>query len=136
MAAVMGGPGRGGPEAVHEPSANGQSSSAAGNNGGGAKKDENFDPAVLNNIATWLRSLRLHKYTPNFEGMSWKEMVLMDEQALEAQGVADLGTRRKMLKTFELSGGKWASTRLRHRHHRRPLCAPAVVGVYPWFEQS
>ena len=61
------------------------SSAAGGNNGGGggAKKDEeDFDPAVLNDVAGWLRSLRLHKYTPNFEGMSWKEMVLMDEQAL------------------------------------------------------
>ena len=38
----------------------------------------------------------------SFEGMSWKEMVLMDEQALEAQGVAALGARREMLKTFEV----------------------------------
>ncbi len=71
---------------------------AAGN--GGAKKDEeDFDLAVL---AGWLRTLRLHKYTPNFEGMTWKEMVVMDEQALEAQGVAALGVRRKMLKPFEV----------------------------------
>ena len=84
-------------------SKSGSSSSATGNNNGGAKKDEeDFDPAVLNDVATWLRSLRLHKYTPNFEGMSWKEMVLMDEQALEAQGVAALGARRQMLKTFEV----------------------------------
>ena len=34
--------------------------------------------------------------------MTWKEMVTMDEQALEAQGVAALGARRKMLKTFEV----------------------------------
>jgi hypothetical protein len=27
-------------------------------------------------------TLRLHKYTPNFESMSWKDMVVMDEQAL------------------------------------------------------
>ena len=45
--------------------------------------------------------MRLHKYTPNFEGMSWKDMVSMDEAALEAKGVAALGARRKMLKTFE-----------------------------------
>lgn len=37
--------------------------STNGNGNGGAKKDEeNFDPTVLNDIATWLRSLRLHKY--------------------------------------------------------------------------
>ena len=64
----------------------------------GAKED--FDPVL--NDATWLHSLRLHKYTPNFEGMSWKGLVLMDEQALEAQGVAALGARKKMLKTFEV----------------------------------
>jgi hypothetical protein len=34
--------------------------------------------------------------------MTWKDMVVMDEAALEAQGVAALGARRKMLKTFEV----------------------------------
>ncbi|KAH8987216.1 hypothetical protein EDB86DRAFT_2951356, partial [Lactarius hatsudake] len=38
--------------------------------------------------------------------MTWKEMVVMDEQALEAQGVAVLGARRKMLKTFEVDRKK------------------------------
>jgi hypothetical protein len=84
-------------------SANGKSGSSSAGNGSSAKKDEeDFDPAVLNDVAGWLRTLRLHKYTPNFEGMSWKDMVVMDEQALEAQGVAALGARRKMLKTFEV----------------------------------
>ena len=70
----------------------------------GAKKDEeDLDPAVLNDVAGWLCSLRLHKYTPDFGGM---EMVLMDEQALEAQGVAALDARRKMLKTFEVVRSK------------------------------
>ena len=73
-----------------------------GNNNGAKKDEEEFDLAVLNDVATWLRSLRLRKYTPNFEGMSWKKMALMDEQALGAQGVAALGGRRKMLKTFEV----------------------------------
>ncbi|RXW23383.1 hypothetical protein EST38_g2456 [Candolleomyces aberdarensis] len=67
----------------------------------GTPKEEDVDPALLNDIPAWLRSLRLHKYTPNFEDCSWKEMVLMDEAALEAKGVAALGARRKMLKTFE-----------------------------------
>ncbi|KAI9436730.1 hypothetical protein H4582DRAFT_1801698, partial [Lactarius indigo] len=70
---------------------------------GGTKKDEeHLEPAVLNDVAGWPRTLRLHKYMPNFEGMTWKEMVVMDEQALEAQGVAALGARRKVLKTFEV----------------------------------
>jgi hypothetical protein len=68
----------------------------------GSKSEEDVDPALLNDIPAWLRSLRLHKYTPNFEGMGWQEMVMLDESALEAKGVAALGARRKMLKTFEV----------------------------------
>lgn len=64
--------------------------------------EDEVDPALLNDVPGWLRSLRLHKYTPNFEGMDWKDMVVMDEAALEAKGVAALGARRKMLKTFQL----------------------------------
>ncbi len=89
------------------PGRSGGRSPGAGSNKGssanGMKKDEDdFDPAVLNDVAGWLRTLRLHKYTPNFEGMTWKDMVVMDEVALEAKGVAALGARRKMLKTFEV----------------------------------
>lgn len=77
--------------------------SGASNVGGDASKDkdEEVDPSVLGDVPAWLRSLRLHKYTPNFEGMNWRDMVVMDEAALEAKGVAALGARRKMLKTFE-----------------------------------
>ncbi|KAJ7205964.1 hypothetical protein GGX14DRAFT_457802 [Mycena pura] len=70
--------------------------------GGTPKGEEDVDPALLADIPAWLRSLRLHKYTPNFEGMRWQDMVIMDEAALEANGVAALGARRKMLKTFEI----------------------------------
>ncbi|CAL1713630.1 unnamed protein product [Somion occarium] len=66
------------------------------------KDEEDVDPKVLEDVPAWLRSLRLHKYTPNFEGMNWRDMVAMDEAALEAKGVAALGARRKMLKTFEI----------------------------------
>ena len=66
------------------------------------KDDEDVDPKLLDDVPGWLRSLRLHKYTPNFEGMHWRDMVVMDEAQLEAKGVAALGARRKMLKTFEV----------------------------------
>jgi len=66
------------------------------------KDDEDVDPKLLEDIPAWLRSLRLHKYTPNFEKVDWRDMVMMDEAALEAKGVAALGARRKMLKTFEV----------------------------------
>ncbi|EJC98423.1 uncharacterized protein FOMMEDRAFT_171056 [Fomitiporia mediterranea MF3/22] len=74
------------------------------NNGrgdGNKDKEDDFDPSLLNDVPAWLRSLRLHKYTPNFEGMVWRDMVVMNEADLEAKGVAALGARRKMLKTFE-----------------------------------
>jgi hypothetical protein len=81
----------------------GKTSSNSGRGDGGAKKDEEeVDPQLLNDIPAWLRSLRLHKYTPNFEGMKWQDMVVLDEAALENKGVAALGARRKMLKTFEI----------------------------------
>jgi protein VTS1 len=64
-------------------------------------EEEVADITVLNDVPAWLRHLRLHKYTPNFEGSNWREMVMMDDRALEEKGVAALGARRKMLKTFE-----------------------------------
>ncbi|KAH8822553.1 hypothetical protein DL96DRAFT_1698105 [Flagelloscypha sp. PMI_526] len=66
------------------------------------KGEDDVDPSLLHDIPSWLRSLRLHKYTPNFEGMNWQDMVVMDDAQLEAKGVAALGARRKMLKTFEV----------------------------------
>lgn len=78
--------------------------------GSSKEKDEEVDPALLNDVPAWLRSLRLHKYTPNFEGMLWKDMVVMDEKALEDKGVAALGARRKMLKTFEAVRNKMGIT--------------------------
>lgn len=76
---------------------------SSGVHGGSTPKDaDDVDPNVLHDIPGWLRTLRLHKYTPNFEGMKWQDMVMMDDEALEKKGVAALGARRKMLKTFEL----------------------------------
>ncbi|KAF5362851.1 hypothetical protein D9758_007063 [Tetrapyrgos nigripes] len=75
---------------------------SASSSGATPKGEEDVDPQLLTDIPAWLRSLRLHKYTPNFEGMKWQDMVVLDEAQLEAQGVAALGARRKMLKTFEL----------------------------------
>lgn len=85
-------------------SANSMTSSRGVDSAGGGtpKGEEDVDPALLTDIPAWLRSLRLHKYTPNFENMRWQDMVIMDEAALEGKGVAALGARRKMLKTFEI----------------------------------
>ncbi|KAJ1906065.1 Flap-structured DNA-binding and RNA-binding protein, partial [Tieghemiomyces parasiticus] len=59
------------------------------------------DPSLLEDIPAWLRSLRLHKYTPCFENMHWKDVVDLTDEELTAKGVAALGARRKMLKVFE-----------------------------------
>ncbi|KAF8631021.1 hypothetical protein AX15_002632 [Amanita polypyramis BW_CC] len=78
------------------------SSTGSRGDGGTPKMEDDVDPSLLNDIPAWLRSLRLHKYTPNFEGMKWQDVVALDEAQLEAKGVAALGARRKMLKTFEI----------------------------------
>ncbi|KAH7096741.1 hypothetical protein BKA62DRAFT_662549 [Auriculariales sp. MPI-PUGE-AT-0066] len=109
-ASQLGGMGaRGGPGSMRAGPSSNAGGSSRGVPTGADKKDpteEDVDPALLNDVAAWLRSLRLHKYTPNFEGCNWKDMVMMDEAALEARGVAALGARRKMLKTFEVVRAK------------------------------
>lgn len=64
-------------------------------------REEDFDPEMLKDIPTWLRGLRLHKYTQCFEGMPWEAIVVLDDATLEARGVAALGARRRLLRTFE-----------------------------------
>ncbi|KAJ7039155.1 hypothetical protein C8F04DRAFT_1392605 [Mycena alexandri] len=64
-------------------------------------REDEIDPELLKDIPGWLRSLRLHKYTACFEGMTWQEMVVLDEPTLEAKGIAALGARRRLLKTFD-----------------------------------
>ncbi|KAF8158473.1 hypothetical protein B0H34DRAFT_460630 [Crassisporium funariophilum] len=103
----LGNRGRGGPSSARSPGIKSASSTGSrmdGGMGGNStpKGEEDVDPTLLTDIPGWLRSLRLHKYTPNFENARWQDMVMMDEAALEAKGVAALGARRKMLKTFEL----------------------------------
>lgn len=74
--------------------------------GSGSNPDEPIDMHLLEDVPAWLRSLRLHKYTTNFEKSHWKEMVLLDEKGLEGMGVNALGARRKLLKVFETVRGK------------------------------
>jgi len=66
--------------------------------GSGSNPDEPLDFSLLGDTPSWLRSLRLHKYTPNFEGIGWKEMVKMSDEDLEKRGVSALGARRKLTK--------------------------------------
>ncbi|KAJ3220276.1 hypothetical protein HDU67_003291 [Dinochytrium kinnereticum] len=66
------------------------------------KIPEAVDLEALSDIPSWLRSLRLHKYTPVFEGYNWKDMIKLNDDGLQAHGVSALGARRKLLKVFEL----------------------------------
>ncbi|ORX92213.1 hypothetical protein K493DRAFT_408945 [Basidiobolus meristosporus CBS 931.73] len=77
---------------------NGQARSNVNKKSGG----EVVDFELLKDIPAWLRSLRLHKYTPNFEGMVWKDIIQLTDEELTEKGVAALGARRKMLKVFEM----------------------------------
>ncbi|KAJ9477853.1 RNA-binding protein VTS1 [Pseudozyma hubeiensis] len=85
----------------------GGAGAAGGNANAAGGEEEIADLATLEDVPAWLRQLRLHKYTPNFETSHWKEMVVMDDKQLEDKGVAALGARRKMLKTFELVRKKY-----------------------------
>ncbi|KAG5968650.1 Flap-structured DNA-binding and RNA-binding protein [Claviceps arundinis] len=75
--------------------------SPRGRRGSSKPPEDPTDPTLLQDIPSWLRSLRLHKYTDNLKDMKWTDLVELDDQALEARGVNALGARRKMLKVFE-----------------------------------
>ena len=85
------------PAVGQRPQAPPKASTAAAGGGG---EEEVPDVSVLSDIPAWLRHLRLHKYTPNFESCEWKEMAVMTDTDLQDKGVAALGARRKLLKTF------------------------------------
>jgi len=70
--------------------------------GGVTPREEDFDPEVLKDIPSWLRSLRLHKYTSCFDELTWQDMVLLDDETLEKRGITTLGARRRLMRTFEI----------------------------------
>lgn len=69
-------------------------------------KPEDFEPEMLNDIPGWLRGLRLHKYTGCFDGLTWQEMICLDDAGLEGRGIAALGARRRLIRTFEIARKK------------------------------
>lgn len=42
---------------------------------------------MISDVPQWLKSLRLHKYTEIFMGLSYEEMLKLNEQKLEELGV-------------------------------------------------
>jgi hypothetical protein len=80
--------------------------SPRGRRGTSKPPEDPTDPTLLQDIPSWLRSLRLHKYTENLKDMKWTELIELDDKQLEERGVNALGARRKMLKVFEQVKGK------------------------------
>lgn len=80
--------------------------SPRGRRGSSKPPEDPTDPTLLQDIPSWLRSLRLHKYTDNLKDMKWTDLIELDDKALEERGVNALGARRKMLKVFEQVKGK------------------------------
>lgn len=72
--------------------------SPRGRRGTSKPPEDPTDPSLLQDIPSWLRSLRLHKYTDNLKDYKWTELVELDDKGLEDRGVNALGARRKMLK--------------------------------------
>jgi hypothetical protein len=86
--------------------------SPRGRRGSSKPPEDPTDPSLLQDIPSWLRSLRLHKYTDNLKDMNWTELVELDDKALEERGVNALGARRKMLKVFEQVKGTCSPSNL------------------------
>lgn len=82
--------------------------SPRGRRGSSKPPEDPTDPTLLQDIPSWLRSLRLHKYTDNLKDMKWVDLVELDDKQLEDRGVNALGARRKMLKVFEQVKGEFA----------------------------
>lgn len=72
--------------------------SPRGRRGTSKPPEDPTDPSLLQDIPSWLRSLRLHKYTDNLKDFKWTDLVELDDKGLEDRGVNALGARRKMLK--------------------------------------
>ncbi|KAL4916026.1 hypothetical protein BDW62DRAFT_110400 [Aspergillus aurantiobrunneus] len=75
--------------------------SPRGRRGSSKPPEDPTDPNLLKDIPSWLRSLRLHKYTDNLKDLKWSELVELNDKQLEERGVNALGARNKMLKVFE-----------------------------------
>lgn len=72
--------------------------SPRGKRGTSKPPEDPTDPSLLQDIPSWLRSLRLHKYTDNLKDLNWTELIELDDKGLDDRGVNALGARRKMLK--------------------------------------
>ncbi|KAG5460947.1 MAG: hypothetical protein BJ554DRAFT_6945 [Olpidium bornovanus] len=99
----------------------------------GPKRGTEPDPADVHLLKTdipgWLRSLRLHKYTTNFAGKTWQEVITLCDDDLQKMGVAAMGARNKMLRVFESTRAALAITEPMNRGAREQVSQIAVFLV-------
>jgi hypothetical protein len=92
---VLGSSGGGLDSLSHVPLSPQSSDASSGSGGAGAEADESAN-AGMQEVSTWLKSLRLHKYSGLFQQMTYDDMMNLREDWLEAQGVTK-GARNKIL---------------------------------------
>lgn len=108
--------------------------SPRGRRGSSKPPEDPTDPSLLQDIPSWLRSLRLHKYTDNLKDLKWSDLVELDDQGLENRGVNALGARRKMLKviftrpclSFDLTRNRRFSNKSRKRKQMASFEVPSL----------
>ena len=94
------------------------------------------DPALLQDIPGWLRSLRLHKYTDNLKDLKWTDLVELDEDALEKRGVNALGARRKMLKVCPFHLRARSTSHRKGRGDLRRFTEPCRTQVFEQVKEA
>ncbi|TKR87686.1 hypothetical protein L596_012046 [Steinernema carpocapsae] len=55
---------------------------------------------TMQDVAHWLKSLRLHKYTDMLQSMTYEEILSLDEESLNQKGVTT-GARRKLVQCIQ-----------------------------------
>jgi len=54
-------------------------------------------------LCSWLRSLRLHKYTHSFQDLTLDELLALNDEGLQRRGVNTFGARKKLMSVSALS---------------------------------
>ncbi|KAK6753640.1 hypothetical protein RB195_012931 [Necator americanus] len=75
----------------------------------------------MRDVPSWLKSLRLHKYTSLFAELSYEDMMKLDEEELEKRKVTK-GARKKILQSIQKLCSRSAD--LRKMHERLSLTHP------------
>ena len=108
--------------------------SASSTGSGVINRENETDPELLKDIPAWLKALRLHKYAPCFEGLTWQEMVVLEESDLETKGVATVGARKRFLRLFDLvkkSQGMVADETVKKVEEPEPEIVPVAPAAVP-----